>query len=166
MFASAKTSDAQSGYESVMTMLPTVLGRVNFVLHAAGWLENGLTAGYEKFLLDCELLGAYHKLEEGIDFSPDSLAMESLKEVPPGGHHLGTQHTIERFDSAFYRSKLFDYTDIDTWVEGGSQTAEAAASHKVWELLDDYKAPELDQDLDQALMSYIQERKEQITSSE
>jgi trimethylamine--corrinoid protein Co-methyltransferase len=166
MFASAKTSDAQSGYESVMTMLPTVLGRVNFVLHAAGWLENGLTAGYEKFLLDCELLGAYHKLEEGIDFSPDSLAMESLKEVPPGGHHLGTQHTIERFDSAFYRSKLFDYTDIDTWVEGGSQTAEAAASHKVWELLDNYQAPELDQDLDQALMSYIQERKEQITFSE
>jgi trimethylamine--corrinoid protein Co-methyltransferase len=162
MFASAKTTDAQAAYESVMTMLPTVLGRVNFVLHAAGWLENGLTAGYEKFLLDCEMLGAYHKLEKGIDFSEDSLAMDSLRNVEPGGHHLGTPHTIERFDSAFYRSKLFDYSDIDTWVEGGSQTAEEAASHKVWELLENYQAPELDGDIDQRLLDFIQSRKEQI----
>ncbi|MFN2111928.1 MAG: trimethylamine methyltransferase family protein [Anaerolineales bacterium] len=166
MFASAKTSDAQSAYESVMTMLPAVLGRVNFVLHAAGWLENGLTAGYEKFLLDCEILGAFHTLESGIDFSEGSLAMESLKEVEPGGHHLGTQHTMERFNSAFYRSRLFDYTDIDTWVEGGSQTAEEAASHKVWELLENYQAPELDQDLDQTLVEYIRDRKEQIVTGE
>jgi trimethylamine--corrinoid protein Co-methyltransferase len=162
MFASSKISDAQAAYESVMTMLPAVLGRVNFVLHAAGWLENGLTAGYEKFLLDCELLGAYHKLEKGIDFSQDSLAMNSLREVAPGGHHLGTEHTIKHFDSAFYRSSVFDYTDIDTWVEAGSPTAEEAASHKVWELLENYHAPELEEKIDQQLQSFIERRKEEL----
>jgi trimethylamine--corrinoid protein Co-methyltransferase len=164
MFASSKVSDAQAAYESVMTMLPTVLGKVNFVLHAAGWLENGMTAGYEKFVLDCELLGMYHTLTKGINFSEDALALDSLREIPPGGHHLGTEHTLRNFDSAFYRSTLFDYKDVDQWVEEGSLTAEEAASAKVKELLLNYQAPELDLDLDRAITDFINIRKEEIIS--
>jgi len=89
--------------------------------------------------------------------------MDSLREVEPGGHHLGTPHTIQNFDSAFHRSKLFDYTDIDTWVEEGSQTAEEAASQKVWELLDGYQAPERAEKIDQSLVKFIQDRKEQYS---
>lgn len=162
MFASAKTSDAQAAYESVMTMLPAVLGRVHFVLHAAGWLENGLTAGYEKFLLDCELLGMYHTLSRGIDFSEAALAMDSLREVPPGGHHLDTPHTISNFQTAFHRTELMDYKDIDQWVEEGSRTAVQAASQKVKQLLAEYQAPALDEELDQSLQAFISERKTQI----
>ena len=164
MFASSKVTDAQAAYESVMTMLPAVLGRVNFVLHAAGWLENGLTAGYEKFILDCEMLGMYHKLSKGIDFSEDSLAMDSLREVEPGGHHLGTQHTMRNFTTAFYRSELFDYADIDQWIEDGSRTAVKQASEHLVKLLDEYQAPALDADLDQTIQDFIQERKQEINA--
>jgi len=162
MFASSKLTDAQAAYESVMTMLPAVLGRVNFVLHAAGWLENGLTAGYEKFLLDCEMLGMYHTLSQGIDFSEEALAMDSLRDVEPGGHHLGTQHTMRNFTTAFYRSEIFDYKDIDQWVEEGSRSSVEIASEKVKTLLADYQAPELDPDLDQKLQDFIRTRKEEI----
>lgn len=163
MFASSKITDAQAAYESVMTMLPAVLGRVHFILHAAGWLENGLTAGYEKFLLDCDLLGMFHTLSKGIDFSDSALALDSLREVPPGGHHLGTTHTLENFHTAFYRSQLMDYKDIDQWVEEGSLPAAVQASGKVKQLLASYQAPALDEELDQALQAYIQNRKAQIT---
>ena len=162
MFASSKVSDAQAAYESVMTMMPTVLGRVHFVLHAAGWLENGMTAGYEKFLMDCEMLGMYHTLSTGIDFSEEAQAMDSLRNVEPGGHHLGTKHTMRNFTNAFYRSELFDYVDIDQWVEEGSVTAEEAATEKVKELLAEYEAPTLNEDLEKELTDYIAARKEEI----
>lgn len=164
MFASSKITDAQAAYESVMTMLPAVLGRVHFILHAAGWLENGLTVGYEKFLLDCELLGMFHTLSQGIDFSQEALAMDSLREVPPGGHHLDTPHTISNFTDAFHRAELMDYKDIDQWVEEGSLSAAVNANRKVKELLANYQAPVLDDDLDQKLQEFVSIRKEQLTS--
>jgi len=162
MFASSKVTDAQAAYESVMTMLPAVLGRVHFILHAAGWLENGMTAGYEKFILDCELLGMYHKLTKGIDFSEEALAMDSLRDVEPGGHHLGTPHTMRNFTNAFYRSEIFDYKDIDQWVDDGSVTAAESAADQVKNLLAEYKAPALDPELDQELQDFIAQRKEEI----
>ena len=116
MYASSKIPDAQAAYESVMAMLPNMFSQPNFVLHAAGWLENGLAAGYEKFVLDCELLGMYHKYLEKLDFSDDAFAMESIKEVPPGGHHLGTDYTMKHFRTAFYRAELFDYNSSEQWA--------------------------------------------------
>lgn len=164
MFASSKVTDAQAAYEAVMTMLPAVLGKVNFVLHAAGWLENGLTAGYEKFILDCEMLGMYNKLTQGIDFSEEGLAMDSLRDVEPGGHHLGTPHTMRNFTTAFYRSEIFDYVDIDQWVEEGSRTAVEQAAEKLQELLAGYQQPAMDGDLEQQLEDFIQKRKAEINS--
>ncbi|MBT3391178.1 MAG: trimethylamine methyltransferase family protein [Chloroflexi bacterium] len=162
MFASSKVADAQAAYESVMTMLPTVQARVNFVLHAAGWLENGMTAGYEKFVMDCEVLGMYHTLLKGVDLSEDALAMDSLRSVPPGGHHLGTDHTMRNFETAFYRSDLFDYNDVDLWVAEGSQTAEQVASKKVKELLKNYEAPALEPAKEEELQAFITQRKTEL----
>ncbi len=162
MFASSKVADAQAAYESVMTMLPTVQARVNFVLHAAGWLENGMTAGYEKFVMDCEMLGMYHKLIKGVDLSEEALAMDSLRSVPPGGHHLGTDHTMRNYETAFYRSDLFDYNDVDQWVLEGSQTAEQVAAKKVKDLLNGYEAPELDSAKEGELLAFIAQRKTEL----
>jgi trimethylamine--corrinoid protein Co-methyltransferase len=162
MFASAKVADAQAAYESVMVMLPTVLARVNFVLHAAGWLEGGLTAGYEKFVLDCQLLGMFHKFLEGLDLSANGLALDSLRMVPPGGHHLGTDHTMANFRTAFFRSDLFDYNSFEQWFEEGAMTAEEKASGRVRQLLKAYEAPEIDPALDEALLDYIRRRKTEI----
>ena len=165
MFASSKVADAQSAYESVMTMLPAVQGRVNFVLHAAGWLENGLSAGYEKFVLDCDLLGQFYKLLKGIDFSEDMLAMQSIREVEAGGHHLGTPFTMQHFTTAFYRSELFDYNSYEEWISQGKKTAPERAAQKVKQMLDSYQQPELDEALDQELQDFITSRKIEMTAT-
>lgn len=162
MFASSKIPDAQSAYESVMIMLPAVLARVNFVLHAAGWLENGLAAGYEKFVLDCEILGMFHKFLQGLDLSDEALAMDSIRSVAPGGHHLGTPHTLEHFRTAFYRAELFDYNSAEQWQEEGSQTAAQRANTQYKKLLREYEAPELDEAIDEELQAFMAKRKEEI----
>lgn len=164
MFASAKDVDAQGAYESVMTMLPAVQAGTNFILHAAGWLENGLTAGYEKFVLDCEILGMLERLTGGLgDLSDEGLAMESIRSVEPGGHHLATPHTMERFRTAFYRADLFDYQDIDQWEASGSKTARDYAVDYIERALSEYEAPELDADIDKELKEYIEARKAELT---
>ncbi|MCA9970263.1 MAG: trimethylamine methyltransferase family protein [Anaerolineales bacterium] len=162
MFASSKIPDAQAAYESVMVMLPTILARVNFVLHAAGWLEGGLTAGYEKFILDVQLLGMFHKFLEGIDLSDNGLAMDAIREVPPGGHHLGTAHTMANFRHAFHRASLFDYNSFEQWAEEGAQDASQKANAEWKRLLRDYEAPPLDPAVDEAIQSFIARRKAEI----
>jgi trimethylamine---corrinoid protein Co-methyltransferase len=161
-FTASKVADAQAAYESVQVMLPTLLARVNFVLHAAGWLEGGLTAGYEKFVLDNELLGMYHTFLKGIDTSTEALAMESQRTVPAGGHHLGTEHTMAHFRTAFYRAELFDANPYDQWAEEGSQSAYQRANTKVKALLKSYEPPDLDPAVDAALKEFIARRKSEL----
>jgi trimethylamine--corrinoid protein Co-methyltransferase len=162
MFASSKIADAQAAYESVMVMLPAILARVNFILHAAGWLEGGLTAGYEKFILDCELLGAFHKFVRGLDLSEDALALEAIRGVEAGGHHLGTEHTMKHFRTAFYRSDLFDYNSYEQWAEEGARDAATRANEKYKKLLKQYEAPALDPAVDEALQDFMARRKREI----
>ena len=162
MFASSKVADAQSAYESVMVMKAAVLAKVNFTLHAAGWLEGGLAAGYEKFIMDCEVLGMFHKFLQGLDLSENGLAMESLRNVKVTDHHLGTPHTMENFRTAFYRSELFDYNSYEQWYEEGAQTADQRANKKYKQILRDYQAPELDPAIDEALQEFMTKRKGEI----
>jgi trimethylamine--corrinoid protein Co-methyltransferase len=162
MFSSSKIPDAQAGYESVMVMLPTVLARTNFVLHAAGWLENGLVSGYEKFVCDCEILGMLHTLAKGLDLSDDSLALDAIAEVPPGGHHLGTEHTMRHFRTAFYRAEIFDYNSAEQWELNGAEDTYARAHKKVKKLLAAYEPPPFDVSVEEALTEYINRRKETL----
>ena len=162
MFASAKIADVQAGYESIMSMLPAVMGGVNFILHAAGWLENGLAAGYEKFVLDCELLGMYHKYLQGVDLSEDAFALDSIRDIEPGGHHLGTELTMRNFRTAFYRAELFDYTSAEQWELDGAKDANQRAHEKFKQLLKDYEPPALDPARDEAIRHYISQRKVEL----
>jgi trimethylamine--corrinoid protein Co-methyltransferase len=162
MFSSSKIPDAQAGYESVMVMLPTVLARVNFVLHAAGWLENGLVSGYEKFVCDCELLGMFHTWAKGLDLSDDSLALQTIGAVAPGGHHLGTPHTMQHYRDAFYRAELFDYNSAEQWQLNGAEDTYTRAHKKVQRLLASYEPPTLDPGVEQALIDFMKTRKAEI----
>jgi trimethylamine--corrinoid protein Co-methyltransferase len=164
MFASAKIPDIQAGYESILTMLPAVMARVNFVLHAAGWLENGLAAGYEKFVLDCEILGMFQKYLQGLDLSEEAFAMDSIRTVEPGGHHLGTPHTMRHFRTAFYRAQLFDYNSAEQWQIDGAKDGATRANEYYKQLLNDYEAPPLDPALEEALLDFIARRKGEINS--
>ena len=166
-YASSKIIDAQAAYESVMSMLPSMFVQPNFVLHAAGWLESGLATGYEKFVLDLELLGMYHTYLKGINWDEDEWAMDAiLNEVPPGGHHLGTDHTMRHYKTAFYRAELFDYDAGETWQANGAQDAYQRANKKYKEMLKAYVQPPTDPAVDEALREYVEKRKLTLDASQ
>lgn len=161
-FSSSKIADAQAGYESVQVMLPALMAQVNFILHAAGWLENGLTAGYEKFVMDNELLGMYHTLSNGLDVSDEAFAMDAFAEVPPGGHFLGTQHTMRHFRTAFYRGEVFDYNSAEQWAINGARDTNQRAN-AIWKrTLAEYTPPPLDDAVDREILRFIAHRKQEL----
>ncbi len=155
----SKIPDAQAAYESAQTLVPTVLAGANFVLHAAGWLEGGLSASYEKFVLDFDQLGAMHVLAKGIDLSDNGQGMEAFHQIEPGGHFLGCPHTQANFETAFYRSNVADNNSVEQWREEGSKDA-ATRANALWKtMLAEYEAPPLDPAKDEAIRDFIDRRK-------
>ena len=166
-YVSSKVTDMQAGYEAVMAMLPSMLSRPGFVLHAAGWLENGLTTGYEKFALDLELCGVLLTLAQGVSWDEDEWALESLlNDVPPGGHHLGTEHTMNRFRTAFHRTPLFDHDSFAQWEAAGSEDATTRATASWKALLDRYEDPGLEDAIDAELQDFMARRRTEIDPAE
>ncbi|WP_373356843.1 trimethylamine methyltransferase family protein [Pseudoroseicyclus sp. CXY001] len=158
-FCGSKLPDAQAGYESANSLNMGLLSGVNFMLHAAGWLEGGLVASFEKFVMDADQLGILHRLAAGVDVSENAQAMDALREVGPGGHYLGCAHTQANFKSAFWRSDVLDYKPFETWEEEGARTTESLAAARVEKLLGQYQAPAMDQGTEEALRSYVAEKK-------
>src|SRR5476651_1701798 len=155
----AKIPDAQAAFESANTLLPTCLGGVNFVLHTAGWLEGGLSMGYEKFVLDVDQAGMMHTLLAGIDLSPNGQALDAMREVGPGKHFLGCAHTQANFENAFYRSPLADNNSYEQWEAEGSSDMTKRANTLWKKMLAEYVAPPMDPAIDEALLDYIGRRK-------
>lgn len=129
------------------------------MLHSCGWLEGGLVASFEKFVMDADQLGALHSIGKGVDISEDAQAMDAIREVGPGGHYLGCAHTQANFKTAFWRSEVLDYKPFETWSEEGARDTEALASMKVKRMLADYVAPPLDEGIAAALQAFIDEKK-------
>ena len=161
----SKVADAQAAYESANTMQPTMLGGVNFVLHAAGWLEGGLTMGYEKFVLDADQCGMWHAFARGVDLSPNGQAIDALRSNPPGQHFLGHEHTLANFETAFYRSPLADNSSFEQWQAEGARDANVRA-HEVWtRTLAGYEAPLLDDAVGEELREWIERKKASFPDS-
>ena len=155
----SKVSDAQAAYESANTLNVTLLAGTNFVLHAAGWLEGGLSSGYEKFVMDCDQLAMLQRFAEGVDLSENGQALSAIREVGPGSHYLGCQHTQDNFESAFYRSTIADNNSFEQWLAEGEKTAEQRANPLWKKWLADYEAPPLDSSIDEALNEFIAKKK-------
>ena len=158
----SKLPDAQAAYETANTLNAALLGGVNFMLHACGWLEGGLVASYEKFVLDADQLGTLHSLAAGIDTGAEAQAMDAIREVGPGGHYLGCAHTQAHFKSAFWRTEVFDYKPYETWYEEGGRDSSDLAGARVRYLLDNYQPPQLDPAINEALNAYIAQRKDSM----
>jgi trimethylamine--corrinoid protein Co-methyltransferase len=155
----SKVPDAQAAYESASTLWPTMLGGVNFVLHAAGWLEGGLAIGYEKFVMDTDQLGMMEVLARGVDLSESAQAVEAIVANGPGQHFLGSAHTLASFEHAFYRSTIADNASFEQWQEEGSLDA-AARANGVWKRqLAAYEPPPIDEAIDAELLAFIERRK-------
>jgi trimethylamine--corrinoid protein Co-methyltransferase len=162
---SSKVVDAQAAYESAQSILPTLLAGVNLVTHAAGWLEGGLVASYEKFVMDIDQLAMMQVLAAGMDMSARGQALDAIREVGPGSHFLGCQHTQENFETAFYQSAVADYSSFEQWELEGSLTAEQRAN-RVWKrMLEEYQDPGIEPGLEEALQAFMRERKAVLTDS-
>jgi trimethylamine--corrinoid protein Co-methyltransferase len=154
--------DVQAAYESGMSLWGTIMGGVNLIEHAAGWLEGGLTASFEKLILDAEMLQMMRAFLNPLQIDEDSIGLEAIREVGPGGHFFGTGHTLARFERAFYEPMLSDWRNFENWQDSGSKTGTERAN-AIWkELLKSYEQPVIDPGIAEALDAYVARRKEEI----
>ena len=156
---SSKVSDAQAQQEGTMSLLMAILAGANFINHATGWLEGGLCTGYEKTILDADLCGKLIDFCQGLDLSENAQALDAIAEVGPGNHFLSSTHTLNNYESAFYRSTTGDANSFEQWESEGSLTATKRAN-KIWkDLLEAYERPALDAAKLEALQAYVAKRK-------
>ena len=134
----SKLPDAQAAYETANTLNAALMGGVNFMLHACGWLEGGLVSSYEKFVMDADQLGVLHHLAKGVMSDENAQAMDAIREVGPGGHYLGCAHTQANFKDAFWRTNVLDYKPFETWEEEGARDTMTLANQKVKTMLATY----------------------------
>ena len=154
--------DAQAAYESEMSIWGSVMGGASLLYQGAGWLEGGLTASFEKLILDAELLQQMAEVLVPFPVNDAELGLDAIAEVGPGGHFFGTTHTIERFETAFYQPMLADWRNFETWQEDGEHTATQRAN-RIWkQLLAEYEPPPLDPTAADALDAFVERRKREI----
>jgi trimethylamine--corrinoid protein Co-methyltransferase len=151
--------DGQAAYESQMSLWGAVMGHANMIMHGAGWLEGGLVASFEKFLIDAEMLQMMAETLYPLEVSEAALGFDAVKEVGPGGHFFGAAHTLERYENAFYAPILSDWRNFESWAEAGSRTVTERAHALSKELLGSYEKPPLDAAVGEELDAFVERRR-------
>ena len=154
----ANSVDAQASYESMFSLWALTMGGGNFVMHAAGWMEGGLTCNLEKIVLDAELIQMVRTMMEPIPTDPESLGLDAVREVGPGGHFFGAQHTLARFENAFHAPMLSDWRNFESWREAGSPTTPEHANRVATGLLETYRQPPIEQSRLDAMDEFVARR--------
>ncbi|NRP20069.1 hypothetical protein LPJGGPFB_03328 [Ensifer adhaerens] len=157
----ANTLDAQAAYESALSLWALTQGGGNFIMHAAGWTEGGLTASFEKFILDVDMLQMVAEFLTPLDVSEDALGLDAVRDVGPGGHYFGTLHTLQRYETAFYSPILSDWRNFETWTEAGRPTTYDHANRVFKQKLNEYERPPLDPAIEDELDAFVAKRKEE-----
>ncbi|MEX3011020.1 trimethylamine methyltransferase family protein [Hoeflea sp. TYP-13] len=158
----SKLPDAQAAAESADSMHSTVMGGANFVLHSAGWLEGGLVTGFEKLMIDADRLGAYQKLLGGVAVDDNALGANAYEDVEPAGHFLGSAHTMQNYETAYYDAVLSDSESFEQWTERGSKDTAQRAFERWNRIVDEHQAPPLDEATDEALRDFINRKKDSM----
>lgn len=161
-YTASKVSDAQAMQESADSMLAGIHAGANFIFQAAGWLEGGLTIGYEKFVMDIDHCGMMARYLSGLGLDDNQLAGEAFQEVGPGGNFLGATHTMANFKTANYRSEIADTNSFEQWSEDGRKDTERRAYERWNQMLDAYQAPPIDPAIDDALREFIDKKKQSM----
>ena len=157
----ANYPDGQAVWESAASIHAISSGHCNFVYHAAGWLEGGLCASFEKLIMDCEMLQQNIYLNQPLDLSEDAFAFEAIREVGPGSHFFGAEHTKQRFKTAFYAPFMSDWRNFETWEETGSVKAEERANKIMKNILAEFTPPPIDPGIDEELTAFVEKRREE-----
>ena len=159
----SKIEDSQSAYESADSMHSTMLAGSNFTLHAAGWLEGGLSTGFEKLIMDADRLGSYQKvLSVGLETDDNAFARDAYEEVEPGGHFLGSAHTMRNYQDIFYEPHLSDSENVESWEDAGAKDMRARAYDRWNDMLDNYRAPPIDEAKKEELVDFVARRKSEL----
>jgi trimethylamine--corrinoid protein Co-methyltransferase len=164
--SASNAADAQGTYETEMSLWGAILGHGNLVYHAAGWQEGGLTASFEKLVLDVEMLQLMIEFLKPIVVNDDELGFDAIKGVATGGHFFGEAHTMERYEHAFYRPLLSNWQNYENWQISGGKDATQRATDLWKQALLEYEQPELDPAIREALEEYIAKRRSAIGSGE
>ena len=157
----ANAPDTQAMWESMMSMWAAVTSGTNVVYHAAGWLEGGLCASFEKFVMDCEVLQQFIAYMQPYETGPDDLAVEAIREVGPGGHFFGVQHTQDRYETAFYSPFLSDWSNYENWFDRGAVETVERANRVMKQILAEYEPPPLDEGVRDELGDFVARRKQE-----
>jgi trimethylamine---corrinoid protein Co-methyltransferase len=158
----SKLNDAQAGYESNMLMHAAILSGANYIWHVAGWTEAGLCASYSKFVTDAEQLAGWYKYAAGPSFADFTEAMEAVREVGPAGHFLGTKHTLEHFESAFFMPTLMDFNSFEQWSAEGAKDHDTRGRERARAMLAAYEEPKLDEAVAEGLKDFIARREREL----
>ncbi|MFC5413313.1 trimethylamine methyltransferase family protein [Dongia soli] len=156
--------DAQAAYESEMSIWSAVMGHANLVYHGAGWMEGGLTASFEKIILDVEMLQMMANVIKPIDVTPEEIedGLKAIAAVPTGGHFFGAEHTLARYETAFYQPLVSNWQNYENWELAGARDATQRAT-AIWQkALDLYEAPAMDPAISEALAEFVARRKEEL----
>jgi trimethylamine--corrinoid protein Co-methyltransferase len=158
----SKTADGQAMQESADSMTAGLMAGANYVLHAAGWLEGGLTMGYEKFVLDLDHCGMMQQTLAGLTIDANTLGSEAYRQAGPGENFFGVAHTLQNFETANYMSDLADTRSFEQWVETGRESHEQRANKRWKQMLEQYQAPDIDPAVDEALLDFIACKKQEM----
>jgi len=164
--SASNAADAQGAYETMMALWGAVLGHGNLVYHAAGWQEGGLTASFEKLIIDVEMIQHMMEVLRPIEVNEGELALDALGRVPTGGHFFGEPHTLERYSTAFYQPMLSNWQNFEAWTEAGALDATQRATRLWKKALDEYHEPAMDPAIREALEAYRIRRREEIGAGE
>ena len=154
--------DAQATWETGFSLWAAIMSHSHLIYHAAGWLEGGLAASMEKIVVDAEMLRGWAEILKPIEFGDEEIALETIAEVPPGGHFFGTAHTLARYERAFHRPLLADWSNFENWRDGGARTATDRAAALWPRLRDAHVPPPLDPSIREALDAYVARRREEL----
>jgi trimethylamine--corrinoid protein Co-methyltransferase len=157
--------DAQSTYETAFALQAAILSHSHLVNHAVGWLEGGLSASMEKIIVDAELLRNWAEFLKPVSFDDDDIGVEAIKGIAPGGHFFGAAHTLARYEKAFYRPLLSDWSNFENWTEAGARNATERATGIWKQMLAEYEAPPLDPAIKEEVDAFVARRTVELKGS-
>jgi trimethylamine--corrinoid protein Co-methyltransferase len=154
----ANTLDAQAAYESVFSLWALTMGGGNFIMHGAGWMEGGLVASFEKFVLDCDLIQMVKSFLQPVEINEDALGVDAIREVGPGGHFFGAAHTLARYEHAFYSPMVSDWRNNQQWEAAGKPQAWQRANTLYKQAIAAYEEPPIDPAIREELNAFVTRR--------
>lgn len=155
----ANTADGQAMQESAVCMMTGILAGSNFLFHAAGWLEGGLTMSYEKFAMDLDHCGMMVRMMQGLTIDDNALAADAYQEAGPGQAFFGTRHTMQNFETANYISDLSNIGSFEQWTDEGARDMQQRAHARWKEMLSEYEMPYMDSTIDESLQDFVMRKK-------